>query len=392
MEYKRYYLSAQIDLSAIVHNCKILRQVIPPRCKLCAVVKCNAYGHGVEVVLPALKTAEVEMLCVATIAEARQVQELGWEGPILLLGAEFSIYSEKEKEELARWIVESGLRITVTNKKDVDVLSAAAESLKKPAVVHVKLDTGMTRMGISEEPLCELIRQIRGNKNIIIEGLYTHFAAADEKDKSFTNYQLQRLTKFIKQLQTNGIEIPIIHCANSAAVLDLHESHFNMIRPGISICGCFPSPEVHNRPDLKPAMKVVSYLTLVRKIPAGTYIGYGCTYRASKDMVVGLVPIGYGDGYDRRLANIGKMTVAGHIVPVVGRISMDLTTIDLSVPLDKGCKLSASDEVIIIDNVRSAPNSVESIAAEIQTTPYELLTQLGARIVRVAAGPAPVGA
>jgi len=350
------------------------------------VVKCNAYGHGVEVVLPALKTAEVEMLCVATIAEARQVQELGWDGPILLLGTEFSIYSDKEKEELACWIVESQLRITVTNKKDVDVLSAAAEPLEKPAVVHIKLDTGMTRMGISEEALSELISQIRDNEHIIIEGLYTHFAAADEADKSFTNYQLQRLKKFIKQLQTDGIEIPIIHCANSSAVLDLPESHFNMIRPGLSVWGCFSGQGVHNRPDLKPAMKVVSYLTLVRKIPAGTYIGYGCTYRASKDMVVGLVPVGYGDGYDRRLANIGKMTVAGHIVPVVGRISMDLTTIDLSVPLDKGCELSAGDEVVIIDNVQGAPNSVESIATEIQTTPYELLTQLGPRIVRVAAG------
>lgn len=386
MDYKRYYLSAQIDLSAIVHNCKILRQLIPAGCKLCAVVKCNAYGHGVEVVLPALKTAEVEMLCVATIAEARQVQELGWEGPILLFGAEFSIYSSKEKEELARWIVENQLRITVTNKKDVDVLSAAAESLKKPAVVHVKLDTGMTRMGISEEALSELISQIRGNKNIIIEGLYTHFAASDEADKSFTNYQLQRLKKFIKQLQTEGIKIPIIHCANTCAVLDLPESHFNMIRPGLSICGCFPSPEVQNRPDLKPAMKVVSYLTLVKKIPAGTYIGYNCTYRASKDMVVGLVPIGYGDGYDCRLGNIGKMTVAGQIVPVVGKISMDLTTIDLSELADKGYELTPGEEVIIIDNVRGAPNSIESIAAEIQTATYEFVTQLGPRIARVAAG------
>lgn len=383
MNSKHKYLLAQIDPAAIIYNCGIIRGLIPAGCRLCPAVKCNAYGHGIEIVLPALRSADAEMLCISAIREAQQVLELKWNHPILLLGSEFSIYSGKQKRELARWIVKNQIRITVTNKNDIEALSAAAESLKTPAVIHVMLDTGMSRMGLGEEKLLELINGLKDNKNIVIEGLYTHLATADEADKTFADYQLQRFKKFIERLSDAELRIPIIHAANSSATIDLLDSSFDMVRPGISIYGCHSSIQMRNKPDLKLAMKVISFLTLVKSIPAGSYIGYGCTYKASKDMLIGLVPIGYGDGYDRRLSNVGKMTVAGQLVPVVGRVSMDLTVVDLSELEHKGIKVSAGQEVIVIDNVRTAPNSIESIALTLGTIPNEIMTRLGPRIQRV---------
>lgn len=380
---ERYYLLAQIDTSAIVHNCRILRELIPAKCRLCPVVKCNAYGHGVEIVLPALRSADVKMVCVAAIDEAQKVRELGWDRPILLLGAEFSVYSGKQKKELAHWIVENDVRITATNKDDIEALCTAAKSAKKPAIIHVMLETGMGRMGLGEDKLIELISEIRDNKHIGIEGLYTHLATADEADKSYARYQLQRFETFVKHLRADGLNIPIVHAANSGATIDLPESHFDMVRPGISIYGCHSSPAMHNKPDLRLAMKVVSFLALVKNVPAGSRIGYGCTYKASDDMLIGLVPIGYGDGYDRRLSNAGKMTIAGHSVPVVGRVSMDLTTVNLTGLVHKGLKASVGQEVTVIDNVRGAPNSVESLAAVLETVPNEIVTRLGPRIRRV---------
>lgn len=382
MSYERHYLTAEIDLDAIVHNCRLIREISTNR-KLCPAVKCNAYGHGIEVVLPALRSAEVEMVCVASIQEAQQLIELRWEGPILLLGSEFSIYVGKQKNELAHWIVENQIRITPTSKADIDALSDAAKSLGIPAIIHVMLDSGMTRMGLAEQKLSQLMSEIKGGSYLNIEGLYTHFATADEADKSFTNYQLQRFKTFLKQLETTGLRIPIIHVANSAAVIDLPDSHFDMVRPGLSVYGYQPGAQMHNKPDLKPTMKVASFLTLVKKVAAGSCLGYGCTYKADDDMIIGLVPIGYGDGYDHRLSNIGKMTIAGRLVSVVGRVSMDQTTVDLTELSQSGLKVAAGTEVTIIDNVRDAPNSVESLAVQLQTIPYEIVTRLGPRIVRV---------
>lgn len=380
---KHKYLFAQIDPAAIIHNCGIIRGLIPVGCRLCPAVKCNAYGHGTEIVIPALRSTDAEMLCISAIHEARQLLELKWNRPILLLGSEFSIYSGKQKRELARWIVKNQIRITVANENDIEELSAAAESLETAAVIHIMLDTGMSRMGLSEKKLLELITELKSNKNIVIEGLYTHLATADEADKTFADSQLQRFKKFIKQLRNIGLQIPIIHAANSSATIDLLDSSFGMVRPGISIYGCHSSIQMRNKPDLKLAMKVISFLTLVKTVPAGSCIGYGCTYKAPRDMLIGLVPIGYGDGYDRRLSNAGKMTIAGRLVPVVGKISMDLTIVDISELEHKGNKVSAGQEVIVIDNVRTAPNSIESIAVTLGTIPNEIMTRLGPRIQRV---------
>ncbi|MFH1613487.1 MAG: alanine racemase [Planctomycetota bacterium] len=376
-------VTARIDLSAIIHNCKILREITGGRCRLCAAVKCNAYGHGTEVVLPAFKIAQVEMLCVATLCEASELRRLGWDGAILLLGSELSICRGQEKQEAAEWVVENELRITAVNFEEIQLLASAAMSVGKEAFIHLMLDTGMSRMGLDEKAVLGLVAEsAKNNRWVVFEGLYTHFATADESDKGFAEYQLKRFNDFVEKISLAGCRPSLIHSANSAAAIDMCESHFNMIRPGISVYGYHSSKTMRNKPELRPSMKVVSYLTLVKHISAGSYIGYGCTYKAPSDMVIALVPVGYGDGYDRRLSNKGVMNIEGWEVPVVGRVSMDQTIIDVTALVKSGLDVQAGQEVVVIDNNREAKNSVESLSAELETIPYEIVTRIGQRVKR----------
>jgi len=377
------YLVAQIDLKAVLHNCNILRKFASGKCKICVAVKCNAYGHGIDVILPALKKANVDMLAVAAIPEAKQLKELGWDGTILLLGSQLSIYTGKKKNEIAEWLVAKQVRITAMYKEDLDALDDAAKRLGKKAVVHLMLDSGMGRMGLDEQKVLQLIDAIDGLNSIDIEGLYTHFSTADSPDKTFSMYQLKRFNDFIKKLKSAGLNIPLIHAANTPAAIDLKESHYDMLRAGIAVYGYQPGTKMHNKPDLKPVMKLVSYLYAVKKIKEGGYAGYGNTWQAEKDTMVGLVPVGYGDGYDRRLSNKGQMKIAGTLVTVVGRVSMDQTILDLTPLLRKNIDVVPGMEVTVIDNDPKAPNSIESIAEQLQTIPYEIITKLGSRIKRV---------
>ena len=377
------YLVAQIDLSAVVHNCNILRQFTSDKCKMCVAVKCNAYGHGIDVVLPALKKANVDMLAVAAIPEAMQLRELGWDRPILLLGSEFSIYAGRQKNEIAEWLIANQVRITAMYKEDIEALDAAAKKLGQKAFVHLMLDSGMGRMGLDEQNVLQLIDAISGLNSIEIEGLYTHLSTADAPDKTFSKYQLKRFDDFLTEIKSRGLNIPLIHAANTPAAIDLKQSHYDMLRTGIALYGYQPGRQMHNKPDLKPVMKLVSYLYAVKQIKKGGYAGYGNTWQAPEDTTVGLVPVGYGDGYDRRLSNKGKMKIAGILVPVVGRVSMDQTILDLTPLLKEQIEVSPGMEVTVIDNDPKAPNSIESIADQLQTIPYEIITKLGSRIKRV---------
>ncbi|MHC4123183.1 MAG: alanine racemase [Planctomycetota bacterium] len=378
-----HYLLAKIDLLAITHNIRTLKQLIPSGCKFCVAAKCNAYGHNIETVLPAFESAGVDMLAVSTIPEARQLISLNWQKPILILGSEFSVYSSNRKKILAHWLVENDIRITAMLPEDIEFLIAAARKIHKKAIVHIMLDTGMGRMGLIENDLLKLIDLIGHNKEIQIEGLYTHFADAHNKDKSYSNQQLQKFNAFLKHLEKLNINIPLIHAANSAALIDLPDSHFNMVRPGISVYGYHAGPDMLNKPLLKPAMKVISYLTAVKNVKKASFIGYGQTWQAPEDMTIGLVPIGYGDGYDRRLSNTGQMTINNTIAPVIGRISMDQTIVDLRALIKKGLTVRPGQEITIIDNNPTAPNSVEAIADKLNTIAYEITTSLGPRIVKV---------
>jgi len=375
------YIQALIDRSAVAHNCRILR---PTRNhKMCVAVKANAYGHGVDIVLPVLQQCGIDMLGVACIEEASELRDLGWKNPILLLGSEFSVYPAAQQEQLAEFLVENQIRITATRRQDLNTLSRTAVKLNQPAFIHLAMDSGMSRMGLNFDDLCTLIHDIQSMPMIRIEGVYTHLATADSNDKTYANHQLTQFNRLLSYLKQTHIEIPIIHAANSGATVDLPQAHFTMVRPGVSVYGYHAGNEMHNKPDLKPILKLVTSLTLVKTIPAESYVGYGCTFQTHRDTLIGLVPIGYADGYFRELSNRGKMIVHDQIVPVIGRVSMDQTILDLTDLTARGITPKPGDPVIVYDNRRESPNSVESVANLVGTIPYVVTTSRGRRIKRI---------
>jgi len=381
--FKPNSLIAEISLASFAHNCRLIRSMIPQDCWLCVAVKADAYGHGVHLLMPALKAC-ADMLAVVTIAEAREVRRLDWTGPLLLMGSELSIYNAQQKSEHADWLVTNDVSVTISTLEDLRALGTAARRCGKIARVHVMLDSGMTREGVYEPLARELIEHARLEPRMTLEGLYTHFAAADEADKSFSESQIRRFSEFVASVQKPGLEIPLIHAGNSAGTIDLPHCHFTMVRPGISAYGCHASDDMHTEPDLRPVMRVKGYITIVKNIAAGSFIGYGCTYRAEKNMTTAIVPMGYADGYDRRLANSGKVLIAGRMANVLGRISMDQIVVDVTDLAAEGSPPVPGDEVILIDNQPASPNSAQAIARQIGTISYEVLTQLGRRVLRIA--------
>jgi alanine racemase len=378
------YLFAVVDISAIEHNCRLLRAHAQNK-KMCVAIKANAYGHDVRIVLPAMEKLKIDMLAVACIEEADELRSLGWQRPILLLGSELSAYPLDQRREYARFLIDKEIRVTATSQQDLQVLAEEAEKMQKPARLHVAFDSGMSRMGLAEDDLHELIHFIKNHPSLVLEGLYTHFATADSRDKTFALTQFHRFTKFCDQLKNAGVEIPIIHCANSGATVDMPEAHLNMVRPGICVYGYQASNEMHTHLDLRPSMKLISYLTLVKKIPAGSFVGYGCTFETKRETTIGLVPLGYADGYFRELSNRGQMIVSNTFVPVIGRVSMDQTIIDLTDLTLKGLIPKPGDKVIIYDDRPESPNSVEKTAELVGTIPYVVTTLLGRRVKRISA-------
>ncbi|NLE30088.1 MAG: alanine racemase [Phycisphaerae bacterium] len=379
------YLFSVIDPLAIEHNCHLLRDCAPNK-KMCVAIKANAYGHDVRIVLPVFEKLKIDMLAVACIEEADELRNLGWKHPILLLGSELSVYPIPLRRQYARFLIDKEIRVTATNQEDLQVLADETNKLHKPAYLHIAFDSGMSRMGLSEKDAIKLIQFIKIHSSLVLEGLYTHFATADCSDKTFALTQFDRFMRLCEKLKNAGIEIPIIHCANSGATIDLPQSHLNMVRPGICVYGYQAGCEMNTRLDLRPSMKLISYLTLVKKIPAGSFVGYSCTFQTQRETTIGIVPIGYADGYFRELSNRGQMIIADSFVPVIGRVSMDQTIIDLTDLTLKGLTPKPGDEVIIYDNRPQSPNSVEKTAELVGTIPYVVTTLLGRRVKRIPQG------
>jgi len=373
------HLIAHIDRSAVEFNCRQLRARAGGQVKMCAAVKANAYGHGVECVLPALQRAGVEMAAVATIEEAMQVRSVGFSGSILLLGEHLCGLSDAAAKQTAAMLIEHRVEPTVMHMRSLQVLAEAAARLSAKVRIHVKVDTGMGRNGVDETAAMELLQAAAGMPTIRVKGLYTHFATSDEQDKTFAREQLSRFNDFLRRVEQADLRPELIHAANSGATLDLPQAAFDMIRPGISIYGYYPDPGVHNKIELHPAMKLTARLLQVRTLPAGHSVGYGRTFKTSRQTRTALVPIGYADGYSRALSNRGVMLVDGKPAPVIGRVSMDCTVLDVT---DLG-PVSPGDEVVVIDDNRQSPNSVENLARMLGTIPNEIVTQLGQRIQRV---------
>ncbi len=373
-------LVAEINVDAITHNLGLIRQACKPEVRLCVALKANAYGHGVDVIAPALMAAGVETVAVATIGEALELRQLGWDRPILCFGPTFAAPTQAERTERIAAAVEHGLTPTVVDGYGLRDLDAEAHRQGRSVDYHVKVDTGMGRMGIAPDTALDLIRRATHLKHARLGGVYTHLATADEADLDFARHQLAWLGNLIERLAAVGIRVPMVHAANSSAIFMLPESHFDMVRPGLVVYGCRPSRHWPGGVTLRPALRLLSHLVLTKRVPAGHSVGYGRTFITHRPSVLGVVPIGYNDGYALGLSNRGIMGVAGGDAPVVGRISMDQTMLDLTdLPAAR-----VGETVVVIDDRVDRPNSVEAAAELLGTVPYEVTCLLGNRVRRVA--------
>ncbi len=357
------YLTASISESAVRHNIAVLRSLVGENVKLCPVVKDDCFGHGMDVLYPVLAEC-ADGFAVAAPLEALELRQKGYHGFILcFLSAYFDDFAVQDE------LVWQEITQTVMSTSALDSIQAAAKRVGKTARVHLKVDTGMGRLGVPSEQAPQLIQQIQQTPEVELTGIYTHFATADEHDRSATFQQLERF-RAILPVVGNGI---MIHAANSAATLDLGETHFDMVRPGIAVYGCKPSDEIMNPVGLKPCMSVKAKLIAVKRISAGRSSGYGLTHTYNRDSRVGVVPIGYGDGYFRNLSNQAVVRINGMDAPVRGRVSMDQMTVDVTdIP-----NVQVGDDVEVISSDPSAPNCVENLARLASTIPYEITCHIG---------------
>lgn len=350
----------EVDLDAVTHNIKTIRRTMGKNSEIMAVVKANAYGHdAIEISRVALENGAT-WLGVGALEEGIILRKAGIKAPILLLGL-----TPKDQVD---FLLFYDLVPTVCDLQTVKALSQAAVKYKKIARVHIKIDTGMRRLGIEAGEVLDFIKKIKKMNNIEIEGLYTHFAAAEE-DKNYTELQFARYKKVVDELEKEGIPAPLKHMANSAAILDLPYTYLDLVRPGITIYGLLPLPRARRTIKLKPVTKFKTKIIFIKKVSAGESIGYGRAYTTTKETVVATLPVGYADGYPRLLSGKGEVLVRGLRAAIMGRICMDLCMIDVTnIP---GAQVG--DEVVLWGKQEGKKISVEEIAEKTGTINYEII-------------------
>ena len=369
-QYKRVY--ATVDLDAIRQNMEAMKANIAKGTMICGVVKSDGYGHGS---VPVAKAVEdlVWGYAVAAVEEGWVLRDHHITKPILVLG----YVPEEEFESL----VEQEIRYTVSEWKEVEILSKIAQKLGKNAYVHIKMDTGMGRIGLRfAEEILTLAQKIETLPNIVIEGIFTHMATADMADKTKAKEQIRMFKEMLQLLENNGIYIPIRHCSNSAGIIVLKEANIDMVRAGIALYGLYPSEEVNKENVcLTPALELKSIVSYLKTVPKGSPIGYGATFVTQKETKVATVSIGYGDGYPRALSNKGYALVRGKKAPIIGRICMDQFMMDVSdIP-----EIQQGDTVTLIGKDQNEQITVEELAELAGTFNYEFVCDLGKRIPRV---------
>lgn len=374
MDYKLNRAWAEIDLDAIAHNVREIKRIAGKRVEMMGVVKADAYGHGVLEVIRTLLDNGVTQLAVSMLDEAIQIRKMGIEVPILILS-----YTDPAR---AQEIVINGVTQTVFSHDLAQALSTASVKLGRNVKIHVKVDTGMTRVGFMPGySAVKNIMEISKLPGLIIEGLFTHFASADESEKDYTMLQFERYISVCSELGRVGIHIPVKHVCNSAGIIQYPEMHMDLIRPGVILYGLYPSQQVdRDKIHLKPAMTLKANVILVKDVEQDTFISYGRTFRTSRLSRIATIPIGYADGYTRLLSNKGKVLVNGEFAPIVGRICMDQCMIDVT---DLKQEVHVGDEVVIFGSQNGACISVDEVAADIGTINYEVVCIIGKRIPRV---------
>lgn len=361
----------EVDLETVIHNFAQVKRKVGEGVRVLVAVKADAYGHGMVPVAKALASSGVDYLGVATPGEAVRLREEGIAVPILVFG---SLIFEETKE-----ILKYDLTLTVQAETEIEELDrlSAREGVKTK--VHIEVDTGMGRTGVWHEEADELARKVRRSANIDLEGIYTHFPSADEKDKTFTHHQIHHFKALLQRLNGQGMDIPYKHAANSAAVLDIEPSYFNLVRPGLMVYGVLPSEWVSRSLDLRPALSLKTRIAHLQKTPPGRSISYGREFVTPEETVIATLPIGYGDGYPRLLSNKTYVLIRGERCPVVGRICMDQTMIDVGGI--EGVKVG--DEVVLIGAQGRGEVRVEELARRCETIPYQILCWISQALPRM---------
>jgi alanine racemase len=366
-EYLPRATRAIVDLGAIRHNIAGIREKIGSGTRLMAVVKADGYGHGAVKVAEASLESGADCLAIAIPEEAAPLRDAGIRCPILVLGL--------AQPDEAPKVIAAGLEQTVCTMELLDALDKESAKACVKTNVHIKVDTGMGRIGLPPEDAVDFARKVMSSPNIVLKGVYSHFSCADENDKEYSLVQLRRFKDTLGALEAAGISVPIRHMANSAGVLDLPEAYFDMVRPGIMIYGLYPSSEVSHSVALSPAMSFVTRVCQIKEVPSGTAIGYGATYVTKVKTVVATMPAGYADGYRRLLSNKAEVIIKGTRVPLLGRVAMDMCMLDVtSIP-----DVRPGDEITLFGE--GLP--VEEIASVVGTINYEIVTGIGKRVPRV---------
>lgn len=373
--YSRVY--AGIDLDAIAYNFASMHKNIHPSAKMIAVIKADGYGHGA---VPIARLAEpydyIWGFATATAEEALQLRRAGIRKPILILGYVF--------EEHYADLIREDIRPVVFSLSMAEQLSQEAARQGKTAIIHIGLDTGMTRIGFpcTADSILEIML-ISRLPDVKIEGMFTHFARADETDKTSAQDQLERYLKFADRLKEAGVDILLRHCSNSAGIIDMPYANLNLVRAGISIYGIYPSDEVCKKNvPLKPAMEIKSHITLIKEVEAGVAVSYGGTFVTKRKTRIATIPVGYADGYPRLLSNRGRVLIHGQSAPVLGRICMDQFMVDVT---DLG-SVQTGDTVTLLGKDGEEQISVEELSALSGRFPYEFLCCISKRVPRIFTG------
>lgn len=378
----------EVDLEAIAGNLRILQQIVGPGVGICAVLKADGYGHGAARVARTVLNNGARLLAVACLAEAIALRRAGIAAPILILG-----YTPPWQ---ARDVVLNRVTPTVFDldfaqalQRAVSALDAGrrasgrlGNSLSATApgfALHIKVDTGMARLGLEPDAVMPFIQALHELPDLFVAGIFTHFATADSADQTYLRWQLGRFQAVLEQLTAQGLRPPCVHAANSAATLTLPASHFDLVRTGIALYGLQPGPETPLPPGMRPALRWKSTVAQVKRLPAGAYVSYGAAYRTEREQTIAVVPVGYADGFRRAPLTWPPVLVRGQRAPIVGRVTMDQTMVDVT----HISGVRAGDEVVLIGRQGAQEVTVDDVAAALGTINYEVVSEILARVPRV---------
>jgi alanine racemase len=359
-----------IDLTALEHNYRQLRRLCDPRVKMLAVVKADAYGHGLVPVAQKLADAGADYFGVGSLEEGLMLRRAGITQPVLLL---LGILPEE-----AGCAVTNDLDVALFRLDVAQALAAAAHNQSKRARVHLKVDTGMGRLGLLPKEVLPFLTGLKKLRNLNVVGLISHLAVADQEDKTYTFKQVHEFTSLLASARENGWKLPLSHITNSAALWEVPEAHLDLVRPGLMLYGSPPSPQRPPSVDLKPVMSLTAQVLQVKRLPPGSNISYGCTYTTPDWSDLAVLPVGYCNGYSRLFSNRGEVLIHGHRAPIRGRVCMNLTMVDVTgIP-----EVKEGDRAVLLGQDQEDRLRAEDLAGWAQTISYEIYCALGTANIR----------